>query len=251
VNCWKMRLLYNSGMSDRELGRFIKDKWPELLVVVVILGLGKVVWDFNREIGSYGAHIENTKEGVGRIDETLSKVDDKLGTLSGLDKSVGILSEKVDTITRDVADLRSSHGNREVAKMVYETSQGGYARIINQCGKLSLATQVEGKPNVFRWPMQAKLEMWDVRQVAAGFEQPIPGASITAKLVDDGKACEMEVSSANPESFSRLIQIGITACVSITVAQSLDDETPYKPTPTRSIPDTPRTPVNAPATPND
>jgi hypothetical protein len=204
-------------MSDRELGKFIKDKWPELLVFVGLLGLGKVVWDFNREIGAYAADSRNVNTSIERIDATLIRLEGRMDGLNKLSTDVAVMSNKVDTVQRDIADIRSSKSGSSCAGC-------SASKTISQCGEFSRKTLMAGKTNVFRWKLSKPANPAQVANIGAQFNEPIPGVVINPKLIEGGKACEMEIVGNIPPALADRLIEGIAGCVTIVVMPNDDDQ---------------------------
>jgi hypothetical protein len=207
-------------MSDSELGRFVKQKWPEIFVLVIILGLGKTVWDFNRDIGTFGADIQSTKADVSRIDAALLRIEGKLDVLNNLSKDSAVLATKVDALQRDVTDIRSARASGGCAAC-------GPSTTIYLCGDFSPKTQVAGRGNVYRWELISPQDPNRVTQLGASFKDAIPGAEIKTRLVENGKACEMEIRSTQPDALAAMLAKGIAGC--ITVVVMVADERPTAP----------------------
>lgn len=59
------------------LGVFVREKWPELLITLVLAGLAFAVYSLNREVGSLDIKIEGNQPTLQRLDQRLDALDNR------------------------------------------------------------------------------------------------------------------------------------------------------------------------------
>ncbi len=59
------------------LGLFVREKWPELVITLFLVGLGIAVYSLNREVGSLDTEIEDTQPMLQRLDQRLDALDNR------------------------------------------------------------------------------------------------------------------------------------------------------------------------------
>jgi hypothetical protein len=183
-----------SGIGERIAKLEERTDWSKTLVTLIFAAIiGGVAWSGLQQyqLGSLTKASENNAE-------QLSKV------LAALDEQSKALRER-------------GYSEHQVARTAWRTG----TRTILQCGVFSQETMIEGRENVFRWPLLFEINPDDVNHVYVGFEDTMPGLAVTGKIVEGGKYCEMEIRARDPGALATLLQAGISGCVSMSVSEPL------------------------------
>lgn len=180
-------------------------------VGVLSVGLDKGLENSNQKIDQLGLRIGSLETNVGRV-------DGKLTALGDVAKATSLLATKVDAINQQIAQLIAG-GTNQRQTVAYTPCRSESTKTLVQCGKFSPDTkfQVAGRENVYRWKLLIPVDPNSVRSVWGFFSPTIPDVAVTARLVDGGKVCEMELAGKDAAVLSRALAQGMVGCVNITV----------------------------------
>lgn len=217
-------------MSDADLGKWFKEKWPELMILGALVGGVGLLFQLNREVGVLSEKVSGEigvvsakvsgidtrlSDFVSLIDTRLSNFHEDLNRLADLPKAVAVLEEKLNGLLASNVTV----GFRETKEVQYTVARViPYAFVINQCGRFSPDTKVEGRENVYRWEILEDITGKSIDHVWVGFEDAFPGTSILGTVTEGGKACEITITAKNPDNLEAILATNPVGCISILVS---------------------------------
>jgi hypothetical protein len=206
---------------------YLHEHWPEILLVIVLGGVCVTVFNLNREVGQLSTGQDAKFEKLGqqissgsdKLTGELGRVSDRLGNASEDLRDLRKLPTAVAVLEARIGQL--ANGGRMVAEtsqhaVGYEPAPSQSTRGIMQCGIFSPESRVGEQGFKYRWELLADLSRVEVLNITAGFEHPIPGTSISAKLVE-GRFCEMEIRSTDPTALAQQLAASPRGCAYLTV----------------------------------
>jgi hypothetical protein len=71
-------VLPNESRRRRPSEPLFREKWPELLIAVLLVGLAVAVYSLNREVGRIDTKIEDAQPTLQRLDQRIDGIDNRL-----------------------------------------------------------------------------------------------------------------------------------------------------------------------------
>lgn len=186
-----------SGINDRLAKLEERTDWSKALIVVILVAiLGGVAWSGFQQF-QVGSLTEISRNNASQIEQ---------------------LQAAIELQTKSIDKLSDSRESRPVYTSSHAQWEQGITRNIIRTGTLAVASKLEGSENTYRIPMLVAISPVYVRQMWIGFEEPPIGISATARLVESGKFCDIEIIADDPVEFAKKIEEGIEVIVTFSVS---------------------------------